>query len=353
MEKLPRLLRFEFARIRELMKLVVTGGCGFIGSHFIRFVLKQHRDIRILNVDLLTYAGRGQNLADLKRHPRYRFVRADIASPAVWKLLSRFRPDALINFAAESHVDRSVHYASAFLHTNTLGTQNLLDATRAARTGRFVQVSTDEVYGSIPGKRRASENWLLLPSSSYSASKAAADLLCLAAHRTHGQDVVVTRCTNNYGPYQFPEKLIPLMITNALHDIPLPVYGDGQQRRDWMHVEDHCRGVLLALERGRAGEIYNFGMGTEPPNLSIVKKILTILGKPDRLIRFVKDRPGHDRRYAVDTAKSRRELGWRPQVDFEEGLVHTVEWYRQNVNWWLRLKDASFKKFYMKNYGRT
>jgi dTDP-glucose 4,6-dehydratase len=330
----------------------VTGGCGFIGSHFIRQLLATRKNARVLNMDCLTYAGRGRNLADLGRHPRYRWTRADITSPAAGRVLQRFRPEAVVNFAAESHVDRSVHGAAIFLRTNTLGVQNLLDAARQAGVRRFVQVSTDEVYGSIPGKGAAREDGALRPSSPYSASKAAGDLCCFAAHRTHGQEVVITRCTNNYGPFQFPEKLIPLMITNAMHDLPLPVYGDGQQRRDWIHVEDHCRGVLLALERGRSGEIYNFGMGSEPPNLDIIRQILALLGKTERLIQHVEDRPGHDRRYAVDSTKARRELGWKPKMDFEEGLASTVAWYRQNVRWWLRLKDASFREFYRKNYAK-
>ncbi len=334
------------------MKVLVTGGCGFIGSHFIRMLLATRKKTRVLNMDCLTYAGRGRNLADLGENPRYRWVRADIAGPAAGRVIQRFRPEAIINFAAESHVDRSVHGAAIFLRTNTLGVQNLLDAARAAGVRRFVQVSTDEVYGSIPGKGAAREDGALHPSSPYSASKAAGDLCCFAAHRTHGQEVIVTRCTNNYGPFQFPEKLIPLMITNAMHDLPLPVYGDGQQRRDWIHVEDHCRGVLLALERGRPGEIYNFGMGSEPPNLDIIRQILALLGKTERLIQHVKDRPGHDRRYAVNSSKARRELGWKPKMDFEEGMASTVAWYRQNVRWWLRLKDDSFREFYRKNYAR-
>jgi dTDP-glucose 4,6-dehydratase len=256
-----------------------------------------------------------------------------------------------VNFAAESHVDRSVHQALPFLRANTLGTQNLLDAARAAGVPRFVQVSTDEVYGPVQPPKAACEDWPLHPSSAYAASKASADLCVLAAHHTHGQNVVITRCTNNYGPYQFPEKLIPLMITNALHDRPLPVYGDGQQRRDWIHVEDHCRGVWAALQRGKPGRIYNLGIGSEPANLTIVRQILRILGKTEGLIQHVKDRPGHDRRYAVDSTRARRELGWRPLANFEEGLAATVRWYRDHVAWWLRLKDAEFQKYYRKNYG--
>lgn len=332
------------------MKWMVTGGCGFIGSHFIRLALAGDKRCQIVNVDRLTYAGRGRNLADLRGNRRLFFARADIAGISVADIIHRHRPELIVNFAAESHVDRSVHDASPFLRTNTIGAQNLLDAARAAGVKRFVQISTDEVYGSIPGRGRAAEDWPLLPSSPYSASKAAADLCCLAAHRTHGQDVVITRCTNNYGPYQFPEKLVPLMITNALHDLPLPIYGDGRQRRDWIHVEDHCRGILLAVRHGKAGEIYNFGMGSEPTNIEIVRTILRILGKDDRLMRYVRDRPGHDRRYAVNTVKSRTQLGWRPRVDFQEGIQTTVEWFRHNTAWWLRLKDAAFQDFYRKNY---
>lgn len=331
------------------MKLLVTGGCGFIGSHFIRMVLARRKKARVLNLDALTYAGRGHNLSDLKNERRYRFIRADIASPRVHDILRKERPDMVVNFAAESHVDRSVHNGTIFLQANTVGAQNLLEASRMAGVGRFVQISTDEVYGSLP-RGHAREDAPLHPSSPYSASKAAADLFVLAAHTTHRQDVVITRCTNNYGPFQFPEKLIPLMITNALHNISLPIYGDGKQRRDWIHVEDHCRGILLAAERGRAGEIYNFGMGSEPTNIFIVRKILRILGLSDKLMAHVKDRPGHDRRYAVDMTKSHGELGWRPQIDFEKGLAATVAWYRDNPRWWLRLKDQSFQKYYRKNY---
>jgi dTDP-glucose 4,6-dehydratase len=334
------------------MNLFVTGGCGFIGSHFIRLVLKQprYRKVRLFNLDAMTYAGKGRNLEDVERDSRYRFIKVDIASPKVRSIFKKNRPDAVVNFAAESHVDRSLLDPMAFWRTNTLGVQNLLDAVRATGGGRFVQVSTDEVYGSIPGKGRAREDSPLLPSSPYSASKTAADLCCHAIHKTYHQDVVVTRCTNNYGPNQFPEKLIPLMITHALHDLPLPVYGDGMQRRDWIYVEDHCRGILKVLEKGRMGEIYNFGIGSEPPNIDIVRQILKILGKPESLIKHVKDRPGHDRRYAVDPSKAERELGWRPMLDFPEGIRRTVEWYRTHPGWWLRLKDAEFRKYYHRNY---
>lgn len=332
------------------MKLLVTGGCGFIGSHFIRLLLQRKKTIQILNVDRMTYAGRGDNLRDIKNDQRYQLIKRDIRHPSMLDVMKKFKPDAVVNFAAESHVDRSIHSADAFLKTNIFGTQNLLDACRATTLPRLVQVSTDEVYGSI-AKGHALEHWPLKASSPYSASKASADLLCLAAYHTHKQNIVITRCTNNYGSYQFPEKLIPLMITNAMHDLPLPVYGDGQQKRDWIHVLDHCHGIWLALEKGQAGEIYNFGMGSEPPNLFIVKEILRILKKPHSLIRHVKDRPGHDRRYAVDASKSRRELGWKPQIDFRHGLEQTVAWYQQQVRWWLKLKDSKFQSFYKKQYG--
>lgn len=329
---------------------MVTGGCGFIGSHFIRMVLASLPKTKVLNVDSLTYAGRGRNLTDLEHDPRYCFKKLDISSPSIVRLIKHEKPDAILNFAAESHVDRSLFHSSIFLRTNVLGTQNLLDAARASGVPRFLQVSTDEVYGSIPGRGRAREDSRLLPSSIYSASKASADLCCLATHHTHGQDIVITRCTNNYGPYQFPEKLIPLMITHALNDIPLPVYGDGMQRRDWIHVEDHCRGILLALRHGKAGRVYNFGIGSEPPNILIIQKILDLLGKPRSLIRHVKDRPGHDRRYAVDTSLAQRELGWKPKLHFETGLRDTVQWYQRNTRWWLRLKNKAFRDFYQKNY---
>ncbi len=330
------------------MKLLVTGGCGFIGSHFVRMLLRRS-GIRILNVDLLTYAGKGRNLIDVASNSRYRFVRMDIASPSIHKLVRDFRPDALINFAAESHVDRSVHDARPFLHANTLGVQNLLDAARAASIERFLQVSTDEVYGDV-SKGHARENWPLAPSSPYSASKAGGDLLCLAAHRTHGQNVVITRCTNNYGPFQFPEKLIPLMITNALHHLPLPIYGDGRQRRDWIYVEDHCAGVWAALKKGKSGQIYNFGIGSEPTNIEIVRTILKLLNRPSSLMKHVQDRPGHDRRYALDSSKAKRELGWKPRFNLEQGLKSTVAWYQNHPRWWLRLKDEQFRKFYKQNY---
>jgi dTDP-glucose 4,6-dehydratase len=274
---------------------------------------------------------------------RYRFARADIADPvAIGRIVER-GVEAVVNFAAESHVDRSIESAGAFLHTNVVGTQVLLDAARRAGVGRFVQVSTDEVYGDLgPADPAFTESTPILPSSPYSASKASADHLVHACHRTHGLDVVVTRCSNNYGPYQFPEKLIPLMITNALEGRPLPVYGRGENVRDWIHVEDHCAGVLAALERGRAGEVYNFGGSAERRNLEVVRRIVELVGASESQVTFVADRPGHDRRYAIDFRKAAAELGWAPAVSFEEGLARTVEWYLANRTWWGRVRDGAY-----------
>lgn len=347
------------------MKLLVTGGAGFIGSNFIRYILQARPGVSVINLDKLTYAGNLENLSGLENHPRYSFIHGDICDRRlVGEIFSR-GVDAVINFAAESHVDRSIVDASPFIETNVRGTQVLLDAAvaywkerlngqaaaGAERPVIFIQVSTDEVYGSLGPEGRFTEESPLKPSSPYSASKAAADLLALAYHRTHGLPVIVTRCSNNYGPYQFPEKLIPLMITSALEGRPLPVYGDGLNVRDWLHVEDHCRALELVLFRGRPGEIYNIGGHGERTNLEVVRAILKILGKPESLIRFVKDRPGHDRRYAIDPSKITRELGWRPRYTFEEGLAETVEWYVKNRFWWERIKSGEYREYYMKMYG--
>jgi len=347
------------------MKLLVTGGAGFIGSNFIRYILRARPGVSVINLDKLTYAGNLENLAGLESHPRYSFIRGDICNRHLVSDIMSGGVDAVINFAAESHVDRSIMDASPFVETNVRGTQVLLDAAvaywkerlngRAAagaeRPVIFIQVSTDEVYGSLGPEGRFTEESPLKPSSPYSASKAAADLLALAYHRTHGLPVIVTRCSNNYGPYQFPEKLIPLMITNALEGRPLPVYGDGLNVRDWLHVEDHCRALELVLFRGRPGEIYNIGGHGERPNIEVVQMILRLLNKPESLIRFVKDRPGHDRRYAIDPSKITRELGWRPRYTFEEGLAETVEWYVKNRFWWERIKSGEYREYYMKMYG--
>ena len=319
------------------MRLLVTGGCGFIGSNFIRYVLEHYQPEMITNVDALTYAGSLASTADFAHEfgDRYEFLRADIANwEATDEVLANHSYFAIVNFAAESHVDRSIASPENFIHTNIVGTSSLLEAARRHGVKRFVQVSTDEVYGSLEEENRFTEQSRLNPSSPYSASKAAADLLVLAAHKTFAQDVVVTRCSNNYGPFQFPEKLIPLMILQALANQPLPIYGDGLNIRDWIHVEDHCAAVFDVLIQGRAGEIYNVGADCERRNLDLVRSILSHLGKSEDLIQFVTDRPGHDRRYAVDSTKLRAEIGWKPLHDFERGLVETIEWYRQNESWW-------------------
>src|SRR3954454_2199939 len=327
-----------------MKRILVTGGCGFIGANFVRFQLETDPDVAITNLDALTYAGNPDNLAGLEAEPRYRFVLGDVADrPLVFDLLAQGF-DAVVNFAAESHVDRSIGDATPFLHTNIAGTQCLLDAARAAGTPRYVQVSTDEVYGTLgPDDPPFLETTPLAPNSPYAASKAGADLLVRAAHHTHGLETVITRCSNNYGPYQFPEKLIPLFITNALADIPLPVYGDGMQVRDWIHVRDHCRGVDAALRRGRPGEIYNFGGRCERYNIDVTRAVLKLTGKPESLIRHVTDRPGHDRRYAVNCAKAEAELGWSQTVTFEQGLAATVDWYKTNARWIERVRSGAYR----------
>ncbi len=334
-------MRMEHA----IKNILVTGGCGFIGANFIRLELAEHEDLSITNIDALTYAGNPDNLADLAGHPRYRFVKGDIADRAtVFDLVASGGFDALVNFAAESHVDRSIDDATPFLRTNVIGTQTLLDAARAAKVPRYVQVSTDEVYGTLGPKDPAfEESTPLAPNSPYSASKAGADFLVRAAFHTHGMNTVITRCSNNYGPYQFPEKLIPLFITNALDEKPLPVYGDGMQVRDWIHVRDHCRGVAAALRRGRPGEVYNFGGRSERYNMDVTKAVLKLTGRPETLIRHVTDRPGHDRRYAVNCAKSEAELGWTQTVTFEQGLAETVAWYRANSTWIDRVRSGAYR----------
>lgn len=319
------------------MRLLVTGGCGFIGSNFLRFVLEHYQPEFVTNVDALTYAGNPENLAGLpeKYAGRYEFHQADIADRAALDaILAQHRYFAIINFAAESHVDRSIDSPENFIHTNIAGTDTLLTLARQHRVKRFVQVSTDEVYGSLGPEGRFTETSPLEPSSPYSASKASADLLALAAHRTYGQEVVLTRCSNNYGPFQFPEKLIPLMITRALRDEKLPVYGDGLNVRDWIHVDDHCRGVTAALLEGRPGEVYNLGADSELRNIDVVELILETLGKPRSLIEYVTDRLGHDRRYAIDSSKIRRELDWRPLHAGRDGIRETVRWYLENRAWW-------------------
>jgi dTDP-glucose 4,6-dehydratase len=327
-------------------RILVTGGCGFIGSNFVRMQLRERPEVEVTNLDALTYAGNPDNLADLAEDPRYTFVHGDIADrPLVSRLIEEGGFDAVVHFAAESHVDRSITDATPFLRTNVIGTQTLLDAARLARVPRFVHVSTDEVYGTLaPDDPAFTEETPLAPNSPYSASKAGSDLLARAAFHTHGMDVVITRCSNNYGPYQFPEKLIPLFITNALADVPVPVYGDGMQVRDWIHVLDHCRGVDAALRKGEAGEVYNFGGLSERYNMDVTRAVLRLTGKTEALIKYVTDRPGHDRRYAVDCSKVERLLGWKPTVTFEQGLAETVAWYKANAAWVERVKSGEYRR---------
>jgi dTDP-glucose 4,6-dehydratase len=332
------------------MRLLVTGGAGFIGANFVHHVLAAHPEDEVVTVDLLTYAGNLANLEPVMGEPRHRFVRADVADPAAMATAVA-GIDAIVHFAAESHVDRSIADATAFLRTNVVGTQVLLDAARRGGVGRFVQVSTDEVYGSLGATGAFTEESPLRPNSPYAASKAGADLLVRAAHRTHGLDALITRCSNNYGPYQFPEKLIPLFVTNALADEPLPVYGDGCQVRDWIHVSDHCRALDRVLRDGRAGEIYNIGGGNERRNLDVATGILDALGKPRSLLRHVADRPGHDRRYAIDAAKIRRELGWEPRERFADGIARTIEWYGSHRAWWEAVKSGAYREYYERTYG--
>ncbi len=332
--------------------VLVTGGAGFIGSNLVRLLRRERPGWTVVNLDKLTYAGNAESLSDLRGDPKHVFVRGDIANAELVDHLIRAHAiDAILNLAAESHVDRSILGPGIFVETNVSGTQVLLEAARQAGVRRFVQVSTDEVYGSLGAAGKFTESTPLRPSSPYSASKAAADLLALAYAHTFGVDVVVTRCSNNYGPFQFPEKLIPLMIANALEGRRLPVYGDGMQVRDWIHVDDHCRALLAALENGRSGEVYNFGSDNEWPNLAIVSRLLEILGKGRELIEHVRDRPGHDRRYAIDAAKARGELGWAPRIAFADGLKDTVAWYLQNRGWWDRVRTGEYRTYYERNYG--
>lgn len=331
--------------------LLVTGGCGFIGSNFIRHLLATDPDVRIVNFDVLTYAGNLQNLAEIAAHPRYSFIRGDVADrDAVRSVMQRNITD-VIHFAAESHVDRSIQDSGPFIRTNVIGTQVLLDAAREFKISKYVQVSTDEVYGSLGPTGLFTEETPLAPNSPYSASKASADLLVRSYVHTFHMPAVITRCSNNYGPYQFPEKLIPLFIANLLADQPVPVYGDGMQIRDWIHVLDHCRGVEAAWRKGKPGEVYNFGGRCEKPNLELTHTLLEMLGKPKSLIRYVQDRPGHDRRYAIDCGKAERELGWRVQMRFESGLRDTIHWYLDNQPWVANVRSGEYLKYYEKQYG--
>ena len=349
-----------------MKKLLVTGGAGFIGSNFIQYILDKQQDlVLLLDLDLLTYAGNLENLEPVKNDPRYRFVKGDIRDKAlVEKLFAEYDFDTVVHFAAESHVDRSILEPEVFLTTNIIGTQTLLDAakrhwnldpdnkhSREYRPGvRYLQVSTDEVYGALGKTGMFTETTPLAPNSPYSASKTGADLIVRAYHQTYGLPVNITRCSNNYGPYQFPEKLIPLMIHNARQDKPLPVYGDGMQIRDWLHVKDHCSAIATVLEKGKTGEVYNIGGNNEKANIEIVRLILEALGKPESLITYVQDRPGHDRRYAIDNTKITRELGWAPAYTFEEGIKETIRWYLDHPGWVERVTSGAYQRYYQEMY---
>jgi len=332
------------------IRVLITGGAGFIGSNFIRYALDVRPEWQIVNFDLLTYAGNPANLEGIPENDKYRFLKGDVSNLDDVKKVFESGFEYVINFAAESHVDRSLYDPGLFIKTNILGTQLLLAQARQAGVQRFLQISTDEVYGSLGKDGLFCEDWPLKPNSPYSASKASADLICRAYFETFGLPVIITRSSNNYGPYQFPEKLIPFFITKALNDEPLPLYGDGLNVRDWLYVEDNCAGIMAALEKGKPGECYNIGGGNEMTNLEITKFILQDLGKSEELIKFVKDRPGHDRRYALDISKAKSELGWRPVMDFREGLKKTIRWYLANEKWWRDILSGDYRGFYDIHY---
>jgi dTDP-glucose 4,6-dehydratase len=344
--------------VAEVQRVLITGGCGFIGSHFVRLLRHERPHWRLINVDKLTYAGNLDNLTDhesVDEAAHYHFVRADIAEAQIIEALFAAEGiTAVINLAAETHVDRSLLDSAPFLRTNVEGTRVLLEAARQHGVKRFLQVSTDEVYGSLdPQDLPCTERSLLQPNSPYAASKAAADLLARAYHRSYDVPVVITRCGNNYGPYQYPEKFLPLCITNALEDQPLPLYGDGQQSRDWIHVEDHAQALLCVLESGTPGEIYNIGASQERTNQQMAEWLLDLVKKPRSLIRYVADRPGHDRRYALDTTKIRTELGWQLSIPFEAGLETTVAWYQEHRSWWTQIKSGAYRSYYRQWYGQS
>ncbi len=337
------------------MKLLITGGAGFIGSNFVRHMVRRYPNYEIVNLDLLTYAGNLESLRDIEDAPNYKFVRGDIADRSfIMQLFEQERFDIVVNFAAESHVDRSITEPGIFVQTNVLGTQVLLDASKEYSVKRYHQVSTDEVYGDLPLDRPDlffTEETPLHTSSPYSSSKASADLFVLAYFRTFGLPVTISRCSNNYGPYHFPEKLIPLMIIRALDNAKLPVYGKGENVRDWLHVEDHCSAIDLIIHNGRAGEVYNIGGHNEKTNLEVVKTVLKTLGKPESLISYVTDRPGHDLRYAIDATKLETELGWKPKYTFETGIAQTIEWYLTHKEWWQRIVSGEYENYFEKMYG--
>ena len=337
------------------MKLLITGGAGFIGSNFIFYMRKAHPDYELLCIDKLTYAGNLATLDSVMEAPNFKFIRADIADrKAIYEIFETEKPDVVVNFAAESHVDRSIENPSVFLETNVMGTQVMLDASRKYGVKRYHQVSTDEVYGDLPLDRPDlffTEHTPLHTSSPYSASKASADLLCNAYQRTYGMPITISRCSNNYGPYQFPEKLIPLMVANALADKALPVYGEGLNVRDWLYVEDHCAAIDLILEKGKVGNVYNIGGHNEMKNIDIVKIILKALDKPESLITHVTDRKGHDMRYAIDPTFIHNELGWLPATKFEDGIQKTIRWYLENKSWWENIISGDYQNYYQKMYG--
>lgn len=334
------------------MKILVTGGAGFIGSNFVKYMVDKYKEYTIINLDALTYAGNLETLKKVENEPNYHFIHGDITNFVTVESIFYTGIDAVINFAAESHVDRSISRPGIFVKTNIQGTQVLLDMAMKFGVKKYVQISTDEVYGTLGDTGYFTEKSPLAPNSPYSASKAGADLLVLAYHETYGLPVNITRCSNNYGPFHFPEKLIPLMIINALNDKPLPIYGDGLNVRDWLHVEDHCRAIDLVLHNGRIGEVYNIGGHNEKTNIEVVKEILKQLGKPETLIKYVDDRLGHDRRYAIDPTKLQSELGWEPQYTFETGLKDTINWYLENQSWWENIISGEYQQYYEQQYGR-
>jgi dTDP-glucose 4,6-dehydratase len=339
-------------KMAEEKAILATGGCGFIGSNFIHYILAHYPNYRIINLDKLTYCGNLDNLCEVAHHPNLSFVKGDIADrEKVTGILHDERIDCIVNFAAESHVDRSIEDPDLFLRTNILGTQVLLEGAREAAVPLFIQISTDEVYGSLGPTGAFTETTPLKPNSPYAASKTAADLMVRAYIQTYGIAAIITRCSNNYGPYQFPEKLLPLMISNAMEDRELPVYGDGLNVRDWIYVDDHCRALDTILHHGESGKIYNIGGASERTNLQVVRTVLEVLGKPESLIHFVTDRPGHDRRYAMDFSKLKKDLNWQPQITFEEGIKRTINWYVDHQEWWQRIKTGEYLDYYERMYG--
>ncbi|MCF7757156.1 dTDP-glucose 4,6-dehydratase [Paenibacillus xylanexedens] len=334
------------------MKLLVTGGAGFIGSNFVLYMLREHPSYEIINVDALTYAGNLENLHTVESNPRYTFIKADIADVQQMEAVFSQGIDVVVNFAAESHVDRSILSPDIFVRTNVMGTQVLLDAAKKYQVTKFVQVSTDEVYGSLGATGLFTEDTPLMPNSPYSASKAGGDLLVRAYHETFGLPVNITRCSNNYGPFQFPEKLIPLIISRALNNEAIPVYGDGLNIRDWLYVEDHCSAIDLVIHNGQSGEVYNIGGNNERTNMYIVQTVLEQLGKPASLIKHVQDRLGHDRRYGIDPTKIRTELGWQPTHNFETGIRETIQWYLKHQDWWTRIQSGAYQDYVQLQYGK-